>query len=150
MQKNLKIKAIVDSLVNEYETTDPFIIAKALGIEVRFAEIGTLKGFYVVQHRIPYIVINNTLEYDTARIICAHELGHDRLHRKIAKSHMFNDFEMYLVNSKAELEANVFAANLLISDDSVELIRKNGYSINSAAAALYTSPELLKIKLENI
>lgn len=148
MQKNKRIKKLAEDLSRSYETTDPFILAKALEIEVRFADLGSLKGFYVIQHRIPYIVINNSLNYDTARIVCAHELGHDRLHKSIAKQQMFNDFELYLVNNKAELEANIFAAHLLIDDSGIELIKKNGYSLDEAAAILYTTPELLEIKLE--
>lgn len=147
MQTNRRIHKIAESLTLTYETSDPFIIAKALGIQIKHKALGNLKGFYTVQHNIPYIVINSNLDYNTARIICAHELGHDRLHRKLARSHILNEFEMYLVNTKSELEANTFAAHLLISDGAAAWMKKYNYDLASAAAILCTPPELLKIKL---
>ncbi len=147
MQVSKRIHHIAETLSLTYETSDPFIIAKALGIQVKHRALGNLKGFYTVQHNIPYIVINSNLDYGTARIICAHELGHDRLHRKLARSHMLNEFEMYIINIKAELEANTFAAHLLINDDALVWIQTYGYDIISAASILQTTPELLKIKI---
>ncbi len=147
MQTDKRIHKIVKSLSLTYETSDPFIIAKALGIQIRHKALGNLKGFYTVQHNIPYIVINRDLDYATARIICAHELGHDRLHRKLARSHILNEFEMYLVNTKSELEANTFAAHLLITDGAGAWMRKYNYDLLTAASILCTTPELLRIKV---
>lgn len=147
MQVSKRIHRLAETLSLTYETSDPFIIAKALGIQIRHRNLGSLKGFYTVQHNIPYIVINSELDYGTARIICAHELGHDRLHRKLARSRMLNEFEMYLVNTKSELEANTFAAHLLITDDADVWMKRYNYDLAGAAAMLRTTPELLKIKL---
>lgn len=147
MQENKKIYKLAKELSKKYETSDPFVIAKSLDIQIKHMALGTLKGFYIVQHNIPYIVINSDLDYITSHIICAHELGHDRLHRKLAKGHMLNEFEMYLINTKSELEANTFAAHLLINDDDALQIQKYNYDLTSAAAMLKTTPELLQIKL---
>lgn len=147
MQVSKKIHRLAEVLSLTYETSDPFIISKALGIEIKHLSLGNLKGFYTVQHNIPYIIINKDLDYGTARIICAHELGHDRLHRKLARSRILNEFEMYLVNTKTELEANTFAAHLLINDDAILWVRKYGYDLPSAASLLNTTPELMEIKL---
>ncbi len=150
MQVSKRIHRLAETLSLTYETSDPFIIAKALGVQIRHRSLGNLKGFYTVQHNIPYIVINSDLDYGTARIICAHELGHDRLYRKLARSRMLNEFEMYLINTKAELEANIFAAHLLINDDAAVWIERYNYDLTSAAAMLRTTPELLQIKLSDV
>lgn len=150
MQVSKKIHKLAETLSLTYETSDPFIISKALGIQIKHRPLGSLKGFYTVQHNIPYIVINSELDYSTARIICAHELGHDRLHRKLARSRMLNEFELYIVNTKAELEANTFAAHLLINDDAIQWMQKYNYDLTSAAAIMRTTPELLEIKFADM
>ena len=143
------IKTTAEKLISAYDTNNPFRLAEALGIQVKFCKLGSLKGLYTVQHRIPYIVINTDLDRTTSNIICAHELGHDRLHKRFAYSHVYNEYEMYLISTKSELEANTFAAHLLISDDALELLKYYEYNIYQTAAILGTTPELLEIKINH-
>ena len=73
-------------LVKRCGTRDPFSIARQLGIEVLFCEnFGPLKGMYRVIKRSRFIFINENLSGRMQRIVCAHELGHDQLHRNLAK-----------------------------------------------------------------
>lgn len=141
------IKRMAESLSSKNQTTDPFAIAEDLGIELRYAELGDLNGFYTILHRIPYIVINGDLDRTTATIVCAHELGHDRLHKRYAYSHILNEYEMYRINTKTELEANTFAAHLLISDECIPVLESYNYDMKKTAAMLRTTPELLEIKI---
>lgn len=146
----VSIKRVAEKLREKYKTRDPFIIAEYLGIVVMHKSLGSLKGFYTVKNRIPYIVINSSLNDCEAKIICAHELGHDRLHKRLARTGVLNEYELYLVNTKTELEANTFAAHLLISDSDISFARKemNGSLVlNEAAVILGTTPEILEIKL---
>ena len=106
MSDLLSIKRRAEKLREAYGTENPFIIAEGLGIVVLFRNIGSLKGFYTIEKRIPYIVINSSLDEYTAKVVCAHELGHDRLHKRLARNGMLNEYELYLVNTKTELEAN--------------------------------------------
>lgn len=143
------IKKTVEQLISAYKTSNPFRLAEALGIEIKFCKLGSLKGLYTVQHNIPYIVINIDLDSTTANIICAHELGHDRLHKRLAHSRILNEYEMYLINTKSELEANTFAAHLLISDEALDVLKDYNYNIYETAAILGTTPELLEIKINH-
>ena len=58
---------------------DPFEIARQLGINVMLCEnFGSLKGMYRVIKRNRFIFLNNSLDENMLRIVCAHELGHDQ------------------------------------------------------------------------
>ena len=73
---------------------------------------------FLKNHR--YIFLNQNLsEYET-RLVMAHELGHAIMHRK--ENCYFIRNKTLLLNSKIEIEANIFAAELLIPDD---IIREN-------------------------
>lgn len=81
------------SLVQRYGTRDPFQIARELGITVLFCDgFGSLKGMYRVIKRNRYIFLNKDLDERMLRIVCAHELGHDQLHRKLAQTNSLHEF----------------------------------------------------------
>ena len=48
------------------------------------------------------------------RIVCAHEIGHDRLHRALAKKHGLQEFVLYDMATKPEYEANIVATEILL------------------------------------
>ena len=50
------------------------------------------------------------LDENMLRIVCAHELGHDQLHRNMAKTTPIHEFMLYDMKSKPEYEANIVAA----------------------------------------
>ena len=76
------LSKVGSDLVRRCGTRDPFRIAQELGIEVLFCEdFGPLKGMYRVIKRNRFIFINKDLSSRMQRIVCAHELGHDQLHR---------------------------------------------------------------------
>ncbi|MBQ4542969.1 MAG: ImmA/IrrE family metallo-endopeptidase [Clostridia bacterium] len=79
VEKAVKLSGYSDS-------RDPFEICNSAGVNVVFADIGELKGMYKYIKRNRYIVISDKLDEKTARIVCAHELGHDVLHRSFAKN----------------------------------------------------------------
>ncbi len=55
---------------------------------------------------------NNSLDENMLRIVCAHELGHDQLHRNMAKTTPIHEFMLYDMKSKPEYEANIVAAEI--------------------------------------
>lgn len=82
----ITLSKIGTSLVRRYGTRDPFQIAERLGINVLYCDgFGSLKGMYRVIKRNRYIFLNKDLGERMQRIVCAHELGHDQLHRKLRK-----------------------------------------------------------------
>ena len=107
-------------LVKRCGTRDPFSIARQLGIEVLFCEdFGPLKGMYRVIKRSRFIFINENLSGQMQRIVCAHELGHDQLHRNLAKGSAIQEFMLYDMTTKPEYEANIVAAEILLDTDEI-------------------------------
>ena len=104
--------------VEKCGTRDPFEIARMCKAELIIKELGSLKGFYKIIYRNPFIFLNKSLSAADARIVCAHEIGHHALHREYARIG-FEEFSLFSENSRREYEANLFAADLLISDEDI-------------------------------
>lgn len=79
------------------------------------------------------------------RMVMAHELGHAILHRK--NNCYFIKNKTLLLNSKVEKEANLFAAELLISN---EMILENyNYTTEQFARLLGYDKKLIELRLES-
>ena len=66
-----------------------------------------------------FIFLNNSLDENMLRIVCAHKLGHDQLHWNMAKTTPIHEFMLYDMKSKPENEANIVAAEILMDSDEV-------------------------------
>jgi len=144
------IKEIANRLVKKNKTRDPFEIAKETGIEIEYADLGRLKGMYVYLKRNRFIVLNNNLPESMQRIVCAHELGHDRLHRELAKEKALKEFMLYDMSSRPEYEANLFAAELLLPEEEILELAERGYDIAEMALSMGTDINLLSLKLASM
>lgn len=119
----MEIRTIVNRLCKKYDSRDPYVLADALGVLLLLVPLpADIRGFYQYYRRNHLIYINANLPEETRRIVCAHELGHAVLHKKC--NTVFLDRHTYLVTDKYEIEANRFAADLLISDEDVELYQE--------------------------
>ena len=99
-------------LVTRCGTRNPFEIARQLGIEVMFCDdFGPLKGMYRVIKRNRFIFINKNMSERMQIIVCAHELGHDQLHRKLAKTNALREFMLYDMTTRPEYEAKTTSAD---------------------------------------
>ena len=138
------IKNYVAKLIKRYGTSDPFSLAKELNIVVLSVPLGELKGFYMYLKKNRTIFINSDIEnIEQRRVVLAHEIGHALLHTKI--NCYFMQKNTFLNTSKYEIEANRFAAELLIPD---ELIRENpGMTALQIAKLAMVTPELIDHKL---
>ena len=96
-----QLSKVGSDLVRRCGTRDPFQIAKELGIIVLddCENFGQLKGMYRVVKKNRFIFLNQDLSPQTKRIVCAHEIGHDRLHRALAKGDGLQEFVLYKMNS---------------------------------------------------
>lgn len=103
-------------LMKKYGTNDPFKLAKDLGIYVKHCPLGNIAGIYRYHEHARWIFINSDIE-DCAflKVVMAHELGHALLHWR--ENSCFMAHQTLLLTSKIERDANIFAANLLITDD---------------------------------
>lgn len=93
--------------------------------DIRFCH--DLLGYYTVLLNSEYIDINPNCTAAQRISALAHELGHALFDRKHASSSQaFQDTYFYsLDNSKAERRANIFASELLLSDD--DILKPIGY-----------------------
>ena len=131
---------------------DPFEIARQLGINVMLCKnFGSLKGMYRVIKRNRFIFLNNSLDENMLRIVCAHELGHDQLHRNMAKPTPIHEFMLYDMKSKPEYEANIVAAEILMdSDEVLRYIYEYGYTAEQIARAMSTDINLVALKVAHL
>lgn len=143
-----KEKKLVHALAKKYKTFDPFLLCDYLNITVRYANLGKTRGIYVYNKRNRFITINEDLDEQEQRIVCAHELGHAMLHDKTNRIYMASI--MFTRPEKEEIEANKFAAHLLIQDSDVLSYEHSGYTLTQIAASLCVPKELLRLKVENI
>ena len=137
----------VDEILNAYGGKSIFQTAENSGARVWFRTLGNLKGFYVFENGISYIVINSELDEMTRRVVCAHEFGHDMLHRELSAGGI-RENTMFLESNKTEREANLFAAEILLTDDAVLSELKYTSSLEAVAFELDVPIELLEYKLE--
>ena len=142
------ITAKVQELIRKYGTRDPFVLSKALGIEVIWADEWTkLKGMYFYMKRRRFICLNSNLDERMRTIVCAHEIGHDQLHRALAKEKALQEFMLYDMTSRPEYEANIFASSLLLDEEEMlRLIFEERYDAQQIACAMGSDINLVALK----
>ena len=143
------IKGVVNKLVNKYGTRNPFTLADELGIIVQFSDIKSLCGFYTPLKRQRVILLNSRLQNDEneklLNAVMAHELGHAILHRD-SQCYFYSDRTFFL-KSKPELEANTFAAELLISNE--DIWEHRSYTTEQLAGITGYEKRLVELRIKN-
>lgn len=114
---NNNVKRIVNALKKKYDTTDPFEIARQMNVEYIIGPLGSRSGCYMYLKRHRCIFLNEELSEHEMKLVMAHELGHAILHR--TQNCYFIRHRTLLSGDKFEVEANKFAVELLIPDDSL-------------------------------
>lgn len=108
------MKGLVKKLYRQFGTTDPFVIALGLRIKVITVPLKDVRGYYHYFQRNHFIYLSNSLSDKESAFICAHELGHYLLHRKI--NTVFLGSHTCYPRNKFENEANAFAVALLMHE----------------------------------
>lgn len=128
----MDIKRVADRIANKHLSRNPFQIAEDMGYIVIRTPLSGIRGYY--QH-----VLRNHIIYVSSEIpeheqvwVCAHELGHATMHGGLNR--LFMDAKTLMVSNKYEIEANRFAAFLLLGDDMIA-----GYFVNRYTAAQISS-----------
>ena len=147
-----QLSEVGERLVRRCGTRDPFEIARQLGVEVLFCpDFGSMKGMYCVVKRTRFILIKRELTPQMQRIVCAHELGHDQLHRDLAKNGALQEFMLYDMTTKPEYEANIVAAEILLDTDEVlDYVYNFGYTSEQIAKAMSTDINLVALKVAHL
>ena len=100
----------------EYNTSDPYILARHYGIRVGDdLKLGISKKAYTIKmdNYPTTIMINNVYDMRSKIVLCAHELGHALLHDS-GISNFASTVKNAFTND--EYEANLFAVSLLFDD----------------------------------
>lgn len=139
----MRIKEIVRQLTKKYNTFCPYEIADSCNILIFKHDLHhDINGYYKYDRRNQYIVINQNLTDQQQKVVCAHELGHALMHKHVNTPFMRSN--TFLSVSKVEREANCFAAELLIPDESFSECE----TIRDIASLHYVPIELVRMKCE--
>ena len=143
-----RILQIPEKLIKRFGTRDPFEIAHMLGYSVKFINTKKQKGFCKILLNNFFIFINENMSPQMQRMTCAHELGHLLLHRDVLKRELFlAEMEIFDITDQKELEANEFAASLLIDDEELLQLLREEYDVVTAASMLDVNVNMLMVKL---
>lgn len=139
-------------LCRMYETRNPYLMAKYLGITIVECDFTKQKGAYRYFQRNGYIFINKNLDSVTKSIVIFHEIGHHVLHRNEAiRAGYLREFSLFdMKNSEMELEANSFAAECSLDEDQLLEYIDYGYNLAKIARAMYSDINLVALKVAEL
>lgn len=138
----------VEALVRHHGTRDPERILKERNVKlIDFPASTKLLGMYRMIARNRFVFYNNRLHPALLRMVLAHELGHDMYHRDHAG---LLEHTLLNITTEQETEANVFAAHLLLPDEEVLSLAKDGYTYSQMAQAMQVNVNLMVLKLNEL
>lgn len=145
----MHICEIVEKLVRRYGTRNPYELADYLGISLFHHDLGSINGYYYKAYRTKMIFLNCNLEPQSPeeKYVLAHEIGHAILHPNANTP--FIRSSTYLSVDRMELEANKFAVELLVPNETIfEYMHHQGYTANQLSRLLGYRTELIELKLK--
>lgn len=128
----MDIRKKVQQLIRRHGTDDPERLARAMGINVIYIDLGgSVYGTYLKYKRVKTILIDaeRTPEH-LRRFVLAHELGH-AVCTPDANTSWISAYTLALNTDRIEREANTFAVELLLPNDFVH--ENDGCSIYQLA-----------------
>lgn len=106
---------MVTYYIRKCNTRNPFEIARHLNVEIAIGDLGNKAGCYMFLKNHKCVFLNENLIENEMMLVMAHELAHSIMHRK-ENCYFIRKYTLFLT-SKVEIEANTFAAELLIPDE---------------------------------
>ncbi len=143
----LNIPKLVSNLTEKYNTRNPYELCKSLNIEIIEHDLKSAYGMYKLVKKNKFIFINNKLDDTTKNFVLAHELGHALLHKDSPGFYFKN--HTLMKTSVYEIQANTFAAELIIPNNYFEEALSYGYTMSQLSSAFNVPEDLIKLKLEN-
>ena len=141
------IKDTVDRLVAKYRTADPGELCERLGIRLSVEPLpSAIKGFYYSALGMEFITVNDVLDAAEQRLVCAHELGHARLHPGV--NSLFLKRNTYISESKLENQADLFAVHLLVRDEDLRADGDEPVTLEQLSARLHLPLEYLELRCD--
>lgn len=141
----MNIHSLAESIVKKYHTRNPFEIVKEKNAILVYAPLVDVRGFYQYFQRNHLIYIDENLPDNEKTFVCAHELGHMLMHKK--ENTVYMDTHTCFNTDKLEIEANTFAAELLIPD---EIILENHHMTTEQLSRLLGYEQaLIELRLKS-
>ena len=141
----------VSDITAKFGESDPARLCGYLDIVLQYEPMGATKyackGFFFCKLGVSVITVNSELTEAFQRIITAHELGHAVLHSDIGERG-FLDYGYFDEANECEIEANLFASELLIGDNDILDAAAEQQTYYMLASKLYVPPELVDLKLQ--
>lgn len=145
----MNIKQSALKLVNKLGTNNPYEICDYLNIlRVNKAMHPEIRGCYQHFQRNQIIYINSLLSYREQIIVCCHEIGHAKQHSK--SNMIFLERNTLFKKDRFEIEADIFASEILIPDGSIKMYFGTGYTTSQIANELEVPESFIKYKIKNL
>ncbi|MEY8416712.1 ImmA/IrrE family metallo-endopeptidase [Tissierella praeacuta] len=139
------IKEIIEGLIEVYGTRDIYKLLELLEVSLIRKEFKTkIKGRFLRNiFDDEFIFVSNKLSEKEEKIVISHELGHLILHTDLSTSYYTENH--LLIKNKYEIEANKFAAELLIPDD-IDFSIYDSLTAKQLGCLLEVPEELVELK----
>lgn len=138
------IKDKVIAIKDKFGTNDPFELCDLLKINIKYAELEHINGYFIKVSKYKFIVLNSELNELSKKFVCAHEIGHAILHSEL--NTLFLQKNTLTIKGKYECQANEFAAELLIDDDLLE--QYTGYNLDTISRCTGIDTKYLELKFK--
>ena len=152
----MAIEYIIDAvafLKQEYGDISPMALAHSKGILVDAQHYGNIqesfRGFAIQLHGKLHITLNLDQDEVMQQVCLAHELGHCILHPYSADARSFTSLSLDNT-STTEYEANLFASEILLPDDIILNLARDGYDIEQISKELCTDINLIALKVSSM
>lgn len=142
-----------NELVKHCGTRDPEKIAREIGIWVYYEpSFQDLLGMYTFRWNHRLIFLNPRLDHYMKKMVMAHEIGHDQEHRELAKASKsgLQEFTLFNMRDTTEYEANAFASHILLDEDEVYTLARQGYDVVQIAKTMCSDINLMLIKMQEM
>ncbi|MBQ6943709.1 MAG: ImmA/IrrE family metallo-endopeptidase [Ruminococcus sp.] len=140
-----------NNLIQKHGTRNPIKLAQSMSIQIYdVPEFTDLLGMYTYRWKHRMIFLNPNVNGILYNMVCGHELGHDLLHRHLAGENGLQEFQLFDMTDITEYEANAVNAHILIDEDEMVELFKQGYDIAQAASVLRVNINLLLIKVQEM
>lgn len=151
MIKTGRIYEDVKNLIEEEKTNDPEIILEQRDVVLLPALKNTkVLGMYKIIDGVRFVIYNPDMDYITRRMVFAHELGHDFYHQSLAENQDFVEYTLFDIRTEMETEANIFAAHLILDEDEIMNLIREGATYNQLASIFNVNVNMMIFKLNEM
>ena len=142
----MDVKTRANQIARKYKSRNPFEIVRGLNIILVRGPLDDVRGFYQYFKRNNIIYLDENLSDQEQRFVLAHELGHMFLHKKA--NAIFMDATTQLNTTQYEMEADLFAIELLLPDDELFDYQESGMEAEQISRITGYSKELIETKIK--